>query len=79
MAEVRGNYKFRQELASIQIDKGATTGLARYLDIMKKFLRRVFGLPNDAAGTADKLIESILAPYAGGTWVGHDIQRFDYG
>ena len=65
VAEVRGNYKFRQELASIPIDKGATTGLARYLDIMKKFLRRVFGLPNDAAGTADKLIESILAPYAG--------------
>ena len=65
VAEVFGNYKFRQELASIPIDKGTTTGLARVLDVVKKFLRRVFGLPNDAAGTADKLIESILAPYAG--------------
>ena len=65
VAEVFGNYKFRQELASIPIDKGTTTGLARVLDIMKTFLRRVFGIPSDAAGTADKLIESILAPYAG--------------
>jgi hypothetical protein len=65
VAEVFGNYKFRQHLATIPVDGDKTTVFQRVLDTIKQFIRRITGTPSDVAGTADRLIEDILAPYEG--------------
>ena len=65
VAEVFGNYKFRQHLATIPVDGDKTTVFQRVLDVIKQFVRRITGTPSDVAGTADRLIEDILAPYEG--------------